>query len=196
MDIKTEMPIGCVVMAAGDSQRFGKNKLMIPVDGKTMIQHALDAVPTDRLASVCVVTQYEEIAALAWEYGFLCVCNRHPERGISYTVRLGTEKLQDRCAAILFMVADQPLLLRKSVETLLDSYIEHPGKIIAASRNRVRGNPCIFPERFFPELCELSGDVGGSTVIRRHEEELLLVEVGEKELTDMDTPEALERLRK
>ena len=194
--MKQEMPVGCVVMAAGDSSRFGENKLMVQLDGKTMIQRALDAVPPDRLASVCVVTQYAEIASMAREYGFRFVYNHHPERGISYTVRLGTEKLKSRCRAIIFLVADQPLLQRQSVEALLDCFIRNPERIVAASRGGVRGNPCIFPERFFSELCALSGDVGGSAVIRRHEEDLLLLEVGEEELTDVDTPDALDQLRK
>ncbi len=62
------------------------------------------------------------------------------------------------------------------------------------NKRGVRGNPCIFPARFFPELLELQGDHGGNTVIRRHEEELLLVEAPEAELTDVDTPEALRAL--
>ena len=42
-----------------------------------------------------------------------------------------------------------------------------------------------------PELMALEGDRGGSGVIRRHEEALLLVEAAEEELWDVDTPQAL-----
>ena len=62
------------------------------------------------------------------------------------------------------------------------------------SHNGVRGNPCIFPARFFPELIALREDHGGNTVIRRHEEDLLLYEVPAKELFDVDTPEQLAKL--
>ena len=41
------------------------------------------------------------------------------------------------------------------------------------------------------ELLELREDHGGNTVIRRHEDRLLLYEVGKQELTDVDTREAL-----
>ena len=66
--------------------------------------------------------------------------------------------------------------------------------IAALAHGGVRGNPCIFPARFFPELLELREDHGGNTVIRRHEESLILLEVPAEELTDVDTPEALHRL--
>ena len=54
-----------------------------------------------------------------------------------------------------------------------------------------RGNPCLFPARFFPELLALTGDCGGSRVIRQHEDELMLLEVDARELADVDTPQAL-----
>ncbi len=196
MNVKETLPIGCVVMAAGNAHRFGENKLAAAVDGKSLIRRALDVVPADRLSAVCVVTQYDEVESLAREYGFRCVRNRHPEWGLSHTVRLGTETLADTCRAIVYLVSDQPLLRQESVEALLDLYRDHPDHIVAASHGGVRGNPCIFPERFFPELCALTGDVGGSAVIRRHEDALLLREVEKQELTDVDTPEALEDLKK
>ena len=37
----------------------------------------------------------------------------------------------------------------------------------------------------------LDGDRGGSGVIRRHEEALLLMEAADEELWDVDTPQAL-----
>ena len=41
---------------------------------------------------------------------------------------------------------------------------------------------------------ELQEDHGGNTVIRRHEEFLVLAEAGAEELTDVDTRSALEAL--
>ena len=65
----------------------------------------------------------------------------------------------------------------------------------ALGHGGVRGNPCLFPARFFPELLELREDHGGNTVIRRHEEELFLLEVPAEELHDVDTVQALEELK-
>ena len=60
----------------------------------------------------------------------------------------------------------------------------------------MRGNPNIFPARFFPELLQLTGDCGGSRIIRRHEDQFLLVETPPEELYDCDTPEALRALER
>ena len=39
-----------------------------------------------------------------------------------------------------------------------------------ASYGGQRGNPALFPRAFFAELAQISGDVGGRDVIRRHSE--------------------------
>ena len=89
----------------------------------------------------------------------------------------------------------QPFLRRESLEKLVRLWEEQPDKIAALGHGGVRGNPCLFPARFFPELLELREDHGGNTVIRRHQEDLILLDVSPEELTDVDTPEALEALR-
>ena len=191
-----KIAVGCVVMAAGNAARFGENKLAAKIGGKMLIEHALEAVPAEELAAVCVVTQYDEVETLAKRFGFRCVRNSHPEWGLSHTVRLGTEALRQECRAIVYQVSDQPLLRRESVRALVAFYREHPEHIVGASHGGKRGNPCIFPEPYFGALCALTGDVGGSAVIRKHEKDLLLWEIDPRELADVDTKEALDELKK
>lgn len=184
------MNIGCVVMAAGDARRFGENKLAALFDGKTLIRRALEAVPSKEFSAVAVVTQYLEVEDLAAEFGFIPVRNPHPDWGISHTIRLGLEALGD-CEAALFQVSDQPMLCRETVAAEVAFFREHPDKLVGLSHGGVRGNPCIFPAAYFPELLALTEDHGGSSVIRRHEEDLLLFECPARELEDADTRQAL-----
>ena len=184
------MNIGCVVMAAGDARRFGENKLAALFDGKTLIRRALEAVPSEEFSAVAVVTQYPEVEDLAAEFGFIPVRNPHPDWGISHTIRLGLEALGD-CGAALFQVSDQPMLCRETVAAEVAFFREHPDKLVGLSHGGVRGNPCIFPAAYFPELLALTEDHGGSSVIRRHEEDLLLFECPARELEDADTRQAL-----
>ena len=76
----------------------------------------------------------------------------------------------------------------------MELWKRQPEKIAALSHGGVRGNPCLFPARFFPELLELREDCGGNAVIRRHEEDLVLLEADASELYDVDTVQALEEL--
>jgi molybdenum cofactor cytidylyltransferase len=188
------LKLGCVVMAAGNARRFGENKLAAELDGRSLIRRALEAVPGEAFDSVVVVTQYPEIADLAQEFHFTAIQNEHPDFGISHTIRLGLSQLQD-CDGVLFLVSDQPLLRQESVAELVRLWRKQPDNIAALSHGGVRGNPCLFPAPFFPELMNLREDKGGNTVIRRHEDCLVLLEVDSRELTDVDTPEAMKELQ-
>lgn len=187
---RTDQPlIGCVILAAGNSTRFGNNKLLAQIEGRSMIEHAFEVVPAEQLCAVSVITQYESISKLASDYGFECVINRHPELGISRSVILGVQSMKDSCDGILFLVADQPWLKRESISEILETFRNHPGSIVCISSGGKRGNPCLFPKGYFEELCSLSGDKGGRSVIERHKDNLILFEVDENELTDVDTPD-------
>lgn len=194
MSTYADYPIGCVVLAAGESRRFGADKRSATLDGVPLLERALCAVPKEKLDAVCVVTRGAEAMARAARRGFGCVLNDKPELGLSRSVRLGTEALRARCRAILYLVADQPLLRKESVGALLDFARVYPDRIVAAAHDGKRGNPCLFPEAFFPELCALSGDAGGGAVIRAHPAELLLFELDARELLDVDTPRELQNI--
>lgn len=189
------MRIGCVLMAAGSASRFGENKLLALWQGKSLIRLAMEAVPVEELAQVVVVTRYSAVAELADAFGFRAVINDAPELGQSHTVRLGLEALGD-CDGALFMVADQPMLRRETAAKLVRLWREQPHTIAAMSHGGQRGNPCLFPADLFPQLLELKGDRGGSAVIRRHEERLLLLETEAEQLQDVDTRQELEKLNK
>lgn len=193
MDNLKQPKLGCLVMAAGNAARFGENKLAAVFQGKSLIYRALEAVPKAMFDKVYVLTQYDEVEALAEDFGFSHLHNAHPDWGISHTIRLGTEAMRD-CDAILYMVSDQPLLSDSSVARVVETWLKNPTCIVGASHNGKRGNPCIFPQEFFGELMELREDHGGNTVIRRYPDRLLLVEISKNELTDIDTPKALQEL--
>ena len=187
--------IGCLLMAAGNASRFQSNKLLAEFRGKPLVLWALERIDPARFSQVTVVTQYPEICTMAEEFGFPWLKNDHQDWGAAYTIRLGTEAMA-QCDAILYLVAEQPLLDAAAIAKILETWQETPDRIVAPAHDGRTGNPCIFPREFFPELCQLQGDVGGKRVIKAHLDRLLTVEVAPDALFDCDTPEALAELRR
>ena len=184
--------LGCVVMAAGNARRFGENKLSAVIGERSLMERTLDAVPCKLFEKVVVVTQYDWVETLAATRGFLPIRNKEPEKGLRRTIQLGLNELLD-LDGVLFLVSDQPWLKEETVEAEIRLFLANSDKIIALSHDGQRGNPCIFPKRFFSQLLALEGDRGGSAVIRQLEDDLLLLEADEIELRDIDTKEELER---
>ncbi|WP_295745534.1 nucleotidyltransferase family protein [uncultured Oscillibacter sp.] len=192
--MEKQLKLGCVIMAAGNARRYGQNKLAAQLRGRSLILRALEAVPAKELEAAVVVTQYPEVMDLAEAFRFAAIRNEHPDWGISHTIALGLTALR-RCDGVMFLVSDQPLLKRESVAALAQFWKQQPDKLAALAHSSIRGNPCVFPARFFPELLDLTEDHGGNTVIRKHEGDLRLLEVPEEELADVDTAEALEKIQ-
>lgn len=177
------MKIGCVLLASGLAERFGRNKLLEAVQGKTLIERTLDALPLELFSTVVVVTAYDEIQALAESRGLAAVRNHSPQSGVSLTIKLGAMAAADTDAC-MFCVCDQPYLDKKTLYGLVSDY---DGGILALAYREKRGNPVIFPRALYGELAALGPGQSGSDVIRRHRELLRLYPVqNERELRDID----------
>ena len=113
--------------------------------------------------------------------------NPHPEDGQSQSVRLGVrDAMRFSPDGVLCSVADQPNLGAKTVLRILNAFEENQTRIVRPAANGRMGNPVLFPNDLFEPLCALTGDVGGSAVIRQHSERVLTVETTEEELKDVD----------
>lgn len=191
MKTKRKSKIALILEAAGDSRRFGSNKLLHPLDdGSPMISRILGVVRTSDDAGLfyckILVTQYYEVATMAND--FAIVRNEHPEYGISHSMQLGIEASGD-ADAYMFCVCDQPGIKVSTIEKLVRAYEESDAGIVSLSWKGKMCNPKIFSSKYRDELMTLSGDVGGRQIIKDHEDDLLLVEAdSESEVRDIDTP--------
>jgi len=188
------MKLGAVLLAAGQSERFGSNKLLADFGGRPMVCRALEAmkrIGADRFAAV---VSCGEVAALAHACGFDVIQNDMPKLGQAHSVVLAAGQMRDM-DALLFVAGDQPLLTGESLELLIARF-EESGRGIACLADKThRGNPAVFAKTYFPELLALSGDRGAKGILRAHEGDLLVVScLYENELADADTPEALEAI--
>lgn len=181
---------GCVMMASGLGRRFGGSKLMVPFLGKPLLYWALSA--TEGLFSRrVVVTRNPEAAAFCAALGVETVV--HDEPGRNDTVRLGLEAVGDveRC---MFCPADQPLLSRQTVESLLLGS-HAAGGIWRPAWGDTPGAPMVFPREYFEALRHLPQGKGGGVVAASHGESVRTLPVADRrELWDIDTPENLTEL--
>lgn len=187
------MSTALVILAAGISKRFGTDKRLHLVDGEPMLLRCLRLYDTPtlrkRLESRIVVLsgETEDFCHAAKQLGYRVVYNEAPERGIASSIRLGTEAAKEtEPIGVLYSVADQPYLTERTVLRVLDAFEREQSRIVAPIANGKRGNPVVFPNEFLCDLERLEGDCGGSAVIRKHANRLLVVETEPKELEDID----------
>ena len=185
------MGIGCVILAAGKSVRFGANKLLAPLAGKLLLEHTLDAIPAPCFSQVVAVVSDPEVEAL---------CRRHGVKTVAYeggpqsqSIRLGLEAVQN-AEGCLFVLGDQPLCSTGSIRRLVAAFQTQPQLVHRLAYQGQPSSPTLFPAHLFPALMELAGEHGGMAAVG--DTPVLYTEAaGPQELWDADTLEKLARIQ-
>jgi probable selenium-dependent hydroxylase accessory protein YqeC len=163
-------------MAAGSSRRFGGNKLLEPFRGKPLLRWVIEAALQSRLACVNVIVGHqhgrirEALADFDGARRLRFTTNERYENGQSESIIAGLSAVPADSAGAMFLVGDQPLLSHNAIDRLIAAFEASSAGICFPCCEGQRRNPVIFSRRFFADLRQLCGDVGGSVVIADHPE--------------------------
>ncbi len=185
------MRLGCIILAAGKSVRFGGNKLLAPLAGKSLLEHTLEAIPLPCFSQVVAVVSDPEVETL---------CRRHGVKTVAYqggpqsqSIRLGLEAIQD-ADGCLFILGDQPLCSSDSIRCLVSAFQAQPQVVHRLAYQGQPSSPTLFPAHLFPALKKLTGEHGGMAAVG--DTPVWYSEAaGPQELWDADTPEKLSRIQ-
>ena len=189
--------IAGIVLAAGLSRRMGQAKLLLPVGGRAIVRHAVEAVRAGGVDGVWVVTGPDVLpmeAALAG-LDVQIVVNPAPEEGQAGSVRAGIAALPAGVDAALIALGDQPALAPAIIPALLAARRTSAKPIVAPRYQDGQGNPVLFKREVFPELLRLTGDQGARPVIQREPARVEWVELDLPMPLDVDTPGDYEKIR-
>lgn len=190
---KSMPKVSAVIMAAGFSQRFGKNKLLTLVKGAPLFTRSICAASGANLTGFVVVTQYREIMEYCKKHDIPVIENTAPQRGQSYSVQLGTKYFSQK-HHLLFLTADQPNITTEVIDTLIAMAQEHPQALLRSQSDGAPASPTLFPPSLRGELLALQGDNGGREIFQRHPSRVLSVPFAPYLLQDIDTIEDLKNL--
>lgn len=190
--------IGAIVLAAGESKRMpGANKLLCPVAGEPMVTRVVDAVLRAAVSDVVVVTGHEASALRAVLDGRSVSFAHNPDyrEGMSSSLRAGITALQGRVDAALVCLGDMPWVGPETIRALVGAFDPNDPRICVPIHNRKRGNPVLWPARFFEAMAQVTGDRGARRLLDEFAEEVFHVPVSDESVNlDIDTPDALEAL--
>lgn len=185
-----------VILASGFGRRFKGNKLLYELADKPLFLYTVEKAVEVGFESIIFVTQYDQIIAKLSDYNIKTVKNLNPEKGISYSIKLGLDNLSSNCENVMFMVCDQPFLKVRSLRCFITKYLGSNKNIGCYSYQNNMYNPVIFNQKYFAELKEIEGDVGGKKVLKKHLDDVMLFEVEKEEILDIDIKDDLDKFQK
>jgi molybdenum cofactor cytidylyltransferase len=187
-----------VILAAGQSRRMGRNKMLLPYGASTVLETIVTEVTAcPSVAYVVVVTGHEpdQIAALLAAYPVRCVFNpAYARAAMLVSLQVGVRALSADAQAALVVPGDLPRLRREVIQCVID--VHQPGALVIPSYQMKRGHPILLDRAWWGELLALPETATLRDFIRAHEDHIryTIVET-DSVLQDMDTPEEYQSLR-
>jgi molybdenum cofactor cytidylyltransferase len=161
-----------IMLAAGNSQRMGEDKLSLAIGDTTIGSASLRNALASQLDQVFIVVQEND--PLHWmtdevkrqSAKYQVVQNAQAYHGQSYSIRAGIEQVQDSSFdGALIMLADQPFLQVSIINELIHIYNEEI-PFIAAQYAGVTQPPILFNSFLFERLLTLQGDQGAKAIVK------------------------------
>lgn len=186
------MKISAIIMASGLSERMGKNKLVLDLNGKKLYQYVYDLMDEIDFDEIILVSSYDELLDEAEKRGYKSIRNDDNIVGKSSSIRLGINNAK-KDNGLMFFVGDQPLLTADTVNKLIKAY-EKKQVITYPRTEKRRGAPVIFPPSYRDDLLGLRYDEGGMLLVKGQDKNEVMIE-DVRELWDIDTYRNLEEIR-
>jgi molybdenum cofactor cytidylyltransferase len=116
-----EAPIAGIVLAAGQSTRMGRNKLLLPLGGTTVLRRTVTTAVEAGLSPIYVVLGHESEQIREELSGLPCtpVLNGDYALGMNTSVRSGFRAVPDEAAAGIVLLGDMPFVLPAMIEELV-----------------------------------------------------------------------------
>jgi molybdenum cofactor cytidylyltransferase len=191
-----------IILAAGESKRFGQPKQLIQLQGKYILEWVLKAALTSRLEKVILVLGHdylkikEKVDNAGHTEKLLIVYNRDYRQGQSSSLRSGLSEIRGIFPQVMVLLGDQPLVTRDVIDMMLERFQQSDKTIGVPFYKGKRGNPVIFSQVFYDALMTIEGDMGARDIIKRHPSKVLKIEIDDPTVFfDIDSPEDLKRMK-
>jgi molybdenum cofactor cytidylyltransferase len=191
--------IGGIILAAGNSTRFGTDKRnQLLASGRTMLEATIlgAASAVSDLLVVLRATDQHYARELAERIGLEDVryfCAPDSALGMAHSLANGIVQVRD-WQAVMVILGDLPFILPSTYHAVVAAYRQAASgqPIIVPRFHGMQGHPVLFDRCDFDEIALLQGDVGARSVIRSHPERVIDLEIEDPGmLQDIDRREDL-----
>ncbi len=178
---------------------MGQFKQLLPLAGKTFVEHCADTLLESRLGEVIIVTGYREseVQRVIGTRPVRFIHNPDYPSGMASSIKRGVQALSENAHACVLALVDQPQITTGVINRLIETYEESHPQIVIPTYQGKNGHPLLFDLNLKEEILRMDPEQGLRQVVRSHSGEVTRVEVSTSAvLEDYDLKEDYERLLK
>ena len=177
-----------ILLAAGNSERYGCNKLLEKLsDGQTIIEKSGSKLIACVDNAIAVVRGDNiELADRLELLGFEILLCPDSHLGIGASLSSAIKHIQNAHGYVVSL-GDMPFIKQKTIEKVVHLLGQNKS-IVMPRYKKSHGHPVGFNYMFKNELSQLNGDQGGKNIINMHSKELFVFDCDDAGvLMDIDT---------
>ena len=196
---KSKANIAAVVLAAGQSKRLGKNKLLADLDGEPLVVKAVRAAIESEASPVFVVTGYQadDLEAELENFDINIVRNPNYYTGIKTSISLGLKSVPDFCDGALLVPADMPNLTPEFLNKMISKFKKKEEKqVIMAAKHKVKTNPILWSKSLYASADLVAENADMRPIFLEHSDYTTLIDGSDEELIDVNFQNDLEQILK
>jgi molybdenum cofactor cytidylyltransferase len=193
------MRTAAIVLAAGKSERMKKNKLLLKLQGQTLITRILDALQVPEIDEIVVVLGHKPQEIMneinRGQRHLKIVINERYEEGMSSSFIAGLRQTKG-ADSVFLILGDEPILDNALLGGMVKRMMTSDALIVSPSHKGKKGHPLLFNKKLFEEISNLTEGEVIRDVVHRHIDKLVTVDAPAWTIMDIDTPEDLSEMEK
>jgi molybdenum cofactor cytidylyltransferase len=191
----TDFPL--VILAAGNSNRMGTSKVLLPWKKSTLIKELVDKyLQLNQEVIVVSGSNHKALLNLQLQTSHI-IENTNYEQGMGKSIAVGVYYVQShfpKAKGVFILTVDQPFISLSHLQNMMAVFKSNT-IVVSSSEQGYRGIPSLFSSAYFKELVALEDDRGAKPVCFKHKTRLQIVQTAHEDLDDMDTPEMYQKLK-
>ncbi len=180
-----------ILLAAGNSHRFGSNKLLHPLNGQTMLSITTKNLKFSLPNSIAIIRPGDQkLKTLLTNEGMTVIECEHANNGMGASLACGIKSSMD-AGAWLIALADMPFIQTATINKVVNA-MEAGASIAVPEYAGRRGHPVGFSQEYKHLLAALDSDQGARDILVDNQQQITPVFVDDPGIqTDIDTQEDL-----
>lgn len=179
-----------IILAAGESKRMGSPKMLMPFNGKTMIEKVIENISGSSITDILVVlgAENESVKKVTSKHRLEYCVNKDFKEGMLSSVKCGFRNLPPFFRAVLVFQADQPLISAEAIDTVIEAYHTSGNGIVIPVYKTKRGHPILIDFKYRNMVELLESDNGLKAISLKFSDDVYEVETNDPGiLKDIDT---------